>query len=130
MEATTSPFAMALTGGIGYEMFFYAFVGSMIHFLQKWINGINDVKKRGEEFHFINWFTDAFPTLLFSILCGIVSVFGISQYWTPVTITKSIIAGLVAGSAIFNILPAITNPDMWASVGEWIVNKFKPKNKD
>lgn len=117
----------ALTDGIGYEMFFYSLVGSVIHLMYKWINAINEAKRRNEPFYFINWSTEATPTFIFSFFCGIVTVFWIAQYWPPINITKSIVAGLLAGSAIFNLLPAATNPEMWKSIGKWAVKKFKPK---
>lgn len=123
-----SPVLSTLSGGIGYEMFFWAFVGSIIHACYKWINAINDSQLKKEPFYFINWLSTSAPMMIFSILCGLAFVFGISQWWNPVTITKSIIAGLLAGSAVFNILPVATNPDMWKSIGTWLVDKFKPKS--
>ena len=122
--------AYALSGGIGYEMFFYSFVGSFIHFLYKWIKAINEAKKNRQPFYIMNWLTESAPTFVFSAMCGIVSVFGASQYWAPITITKSVIVGLLAGSAIFNLLPAATNQQMWKGIGNWIVNKFNPNKKN
>lgn len=119
----------ALSGGIGYEMFFYSTVGSLIHLLYKWVYSVDEAKRKKEAFYFANWAISAMPMFMFSFICGLVGVFGMSQYWPPLTITKSVASGLLAGSAIFNLLPAATNPQMWKGIGTWFVNKFNPNKK-
>jgi hypothetical protein len=123
-------FITSLSGGIGYEMFFYALIGSLIHFLFKIAYGLNDKKTRKEPFYLVVWLQENIVTLLISILCGLCTVFFISQWWQPVTITKSIIGGILGGTAMFNLYPIFTNPDMWKSIGVWIVNKFVPGQKN
>lgn len=97
-----------LTAGIEWFYFIYAFIGCLLFIIFKIIRTQDKLKTEGKEFFFIRWLQDRGWFLLFSLISSVLSPFAVQYYQSP-TILSSIGSGMVAGTVLYNLMPAILN---------------------
>lgn len=110
------PALATLANGIGWDCFVYGLLGVLLHLLLKLSDGITTAQKESATFNTITWFMKNKIYIVITLVSGMLSIFLVQQYWSPTTVSKSIIVGFAAGSAIYNLWSIINSPDTWSGL--------------
>jgi len=99
-------------------------LGLASHLLFKAMKGKDTTKRNEEKFSAEEFFRSYAAPFLFSLIASFIfTAISIDKGWP---VWSSFFMSMASSSALYNIYPVITNPDLWKTIAGTVVKKQTP----